>query len=187
MTSTRFAISRSALFLPYALTRVVMFFLASGRLMARITGLRGLRRNLKMLWGQHMHQRHQHTHATVRAACMWVEQRPCRAALKRHKRGAGISHWETAASYPAIGNSNPPAPDGGVLRHDGPGKGVCPSRRGGRLGGATTSAADGTMGRATSSAKRHKLCRGQAGQSGRQAQGEAGDTQGTHLGNHRCT
>jgi hypothetical protein len=26
-----------------------MFFLASGRLMARITGLRGLRRNLKML------------------------------------------------------------------------------------------------------------------------------------------
>jgi hypothetical protein len=31
------------------LTSVVMFFLASGRDMARITGLRGLRRNLKML------------------------------------------------------------------------------------------------------------------------------------------
>lgn len=35
---------RSAWFSPNAFTRVVMFFLASGRLMARMTGLRGFLR-----------------------------------------------------------------------------------------------------------------------------------------------
>ena len=44
MMRTRLASSRSVGFSPNALTRVVMFFLASGRDMARITGLRGLRR-----------------------------------------------------------------------------------------------------------------------------------------------
>ena len=48
MMSTRLAMLRSLLFSPKALTRVVMFFLASGRLMARMTGLRGLRRNLNI-------------------------------------------------------------------------------------------------------------------------------------------
>lgn len=50
MISTRFAISLRVLFLPYALTSVVIFFLASGRLMARITGLWGFLRNLKILF-----------------------------------------------------------------------------------------------------------------------------------------
>ena len=44
MISTKLASSRKVLFSPKAFTRVVMFFLASGRLIARMAGLRGLRR-----------------------------------------------------------------------------------------------------------------------------------------------
>jgi hypothetical protein len=46
MTSTRLAISRRVRLSPNARTSAAMFFLASGRDIARITGLRGLRRNL---------------------------------------------------------------------------------------------------------------------------------------------
>ena len=48
MTSTRLAISRRGRHSPKALTSAVMFFLASGRLMARMTGLRGLERKRKI-------------------------------------------------------------------------------------------------------------------------------------------
>ena len=46
--STRLASSRSIAFSPNALTSVVMFFLVSGRDMARMAGLRGFFRNLKI-------------------------------------------------------------------------------------------------------------------------------------------
>ncbi len=52
MISTRLASSRNIVFLPNALTSVVMFFFASGRLIARIAGLRGLRRNLAISCAQ---------------------------------------------------------------------------------------------------------------------------------------
>ena len=48
MMSTRLASSRSIAFSPNALTSVVMFFLVSGRDMARMAGLRGFFRNLKI-------------------------------------------------------------------------------------------------------------------------------------------
>ena len=48
MMSTRLASSRSVGFSPKALTSVVMFFLASGRDMARMAGLRGFFRNRKI-------------------------------------------------------------------------------------------------------------------------------------------
>ena len=48
MTSTRLASSRRVGFSPKAFTRVVIFFLASGRDMARMAGLRGFFRNLKI-------------------------------------------------------------------------------------------------------------------------------------------
>ncbi len=48
MMSTRLASSRRVGFSPKALTSVVMFFLASGRDMARMAGLRGFRRNRKI-------------------------------------------------------------------------------------------------------------------------------------------
>lgn len=50
MISTRLASSRSMGCLPKAFTSVVMFFLASGRLMARIAGLRGFFRNRPISW-----------------------------------------------------------------------------------------------------------------------------------------
>ena len=48
MIRTRLASSRSVGSSPKALTRVVMFFLASGRDMAKMAGLRGFFRNLKI-------------------------------------------------------------------------------------------------------------------------------------------
>ena len=48
MTSTKLASSRRVGFSPKAFTRVVMFFLASGLDMARMAGLRGFFRNLKI-------------------------------------------------------------------------------------------------------------------------------------------
>ena len=48
MIRTRLASSRSVGSSPKALTRVVMFFLASGRDMARMVGFRGFFRNLKI-------------------------------------------------------------------------------------------------------------------------------------------
>ena len=48
MMRTRLASSRSVGSSPKALTRVVMFFLASGRDMARMAGLRGFFRNLNI-------------------------------------------------------------------------------------------------------------------------------------------
>jgi len=53
MMSTRLASSRSIVFLPNALTSVVMFFFASGRLIARIAGFRGLRRKRAISCAQH--------------------------------------------------------------------------------------------------------------------------------------
>ena len=46
MMSTRLASPLSVLFSPKAFTRVVMFFLGSGLLMARMAGLWGFLRNL---------------------------------------------------------------------------------------------------------------------------------------------
>jgi hypothetical protein len=48
MTRTRLDSSRSIGFCPNALTSVVMFFLASGRDIARMAGLRGWRRKREM-------------------------------------------------------------------------------------------------------------------------------------------
>lgn len=48
MMRTRLASSRRVGFSPKAFTRVVIFFLASGRDMARMAGLRGFFRNLKI-------------------------------------------------------------------------------------------------------------------------------------------
>ena len=48
MTRTRLDSSRSIGFCPNALTNVVMFFLASGRDIARMAGLRGWRRKREM-------------------------------------------------------------------------------------------------------------------------------------------
>ena len=59
MMSTRLASSRSIVFLPNALTSVVMFFFASGRLIARIAGFRGLRRKRAISCAQHNHVQRQ--------------------------------------------------------------------------------------------------------------------------------
>ena len=60
MMSTRLASSRSVGFSPKALTSVVMFFLASGRDMARMAGLRGFFRKRKISYAGPQHSVRSH-------------------------------------------------------------------------------------------------------------------------------
>lgn len=81
MMSTRLASSRRVGFSPKALTSVVMFFLASGRDMARMAGLRGLRRNRKIsCYSQHTENqvcRSEGAYAEVKGRLRGASDRAC--------------------------------------------------------------------------------------------------------------